>query len=266
MAFHLYKRGSATGTFAQNVPFFTPALSADLRNLFNGIWTVAILPTTTSSFEYSTDGGVTFFPLTTTPLPASQETICNFLAEGTDLFQLRCPDVAGCTLFRVVISLAPQDIQRRLGAGGAAGDVTIIAPLPLPVDICPVTCDVPVINGSVTPLDVNVTNTTGQPVGATIVNLTNAAVTGNTNIFAALSPTGTSVGDSVMFRILWCAIDGGILRFTLNDSDFCAFNDQNALKEDSAHLFDVVVDHDDDFTLQFEKSTTVTFLRVIQLI
>ena len=139
---------------------------------------------------------------------------------------------------------------------------------PLPVDICPVSCDVPIINGSVSPLLVSSTVAPiGTPVGETIGNLTNFAYTNPNDVFVAdLTPIGTAVGDSVIFRIMWSSDQGGKLSLTLNSTDFIFFNDQNALKEDSVHIFDIVVDHADTFNLLFEKDTTIIFLRVVQLI
>jgi len=137
---------------------------------------------------------------------------------------------------------------------------------PLPVDICPVNCDVPIVNGSVSPLQVQLAFALGTPAGGTRISLTNTAITGNTNIFTAFSPSGTVANDAVTIRVQWSAIDGGVLSYSLNDTDFVGFNDQNALKENSSHVFDVIMDHADTFVLQFEKDTTITFLRVVQII
>ena len=154
--------------------------------------------------------------------------------------------------------------------GGGTEPLTITLADPLPVDIDAQTftpLEIDIIAQSFSPLKVDDVSVLGKPVGTTIGNLTNSAYTSPNDIFVAdLTPTGTTVGDSVIFRILWSAIDGGLLSFTLNGSDFVFFNDQNALKEDSVHLFDVIVDNGDSFNLQFEKDTTITFLRVVQLI
>jgi len=252
MAFHLYSRGKAVGPYLALAPIFPTNLLPDIRWGFDAIWNISIITTNTAVFEYTIDGGITWFPLIT--VPANTEVICNVKADDKDSFNLRT--TLGATVFRILISIAPEDLQRR-GSTSEARDQ---------VDICPVLCDVPIINGSVSPLDVQVNNEQGTPVGKIIASETNFAILQDTDIFTATAPVGTSAGDAVVFRVQWSAIDGGILRYTLNDSDFVSFNDQNALKEDSSHIFDVIVEDGDLFTLQFEKDTTITFLRVIQLI
>lgn len=263
MAFHLYKRGSTSGVFLQNAEFFTPpGLPADIRSsLFNAIWSISIIPTTTSNFEYTVDGGLTFFPLSSKPLPAGVEAICNVTTEGIDTLNIRCPDAAGCTVYRVIVSIAPQDIQRRAIeiTGGVAA---------LPVDICPVLCDVPIINGSVSPLLVSVgAPPVGTPNGVIILSLTNAAVLANTDISVAdLSPAGTSAGDAVIFRIEWAADGVGVLSMTLDSTNFVEYNNGANLRSDSLHLFDSVVEDGDLFNLRFNKAVTIRFLRVIQVL
>ncbi len=320
MAFHLYSRGRATGVYLQNAPIFPTNLIPDIREGFDAIWNVSIITTTTATFEYSIDGGTTFFPLGTAT--ASQELIANIKADNNDSFNLRITDVAGGTVFRIIVSIAPEDIIRALmplevkikeplkvdicpvtceidvdinsisfgtipvsitgqpisvtetadpqnvAITGQPIQIDIFAQSfsPLLVDICPVTCDVPVINGSVTPLSVKLINPVGTPVGGTLVTLTNTVITANTDIFTAFSPTGTSVGDAVMFRIQWSAIDRGVLSYTLNNSNFVFLNDGNTLAKDSSHAFDILVDDPDSFTLRFDKNTTITFLRVVQLV
>jgi len=448
MAFHLYSRGRALGVYLQNAPIFPTNLIPDIREGFNAIWNISIITTTTSIFEYTIDGGVTFFPLGTAT--ANEELVANIKADNKDSFNLRITDVGGGTVFRIIVSIAPEDIQR--SKSELATDVNIVSPIPLPVslsgqpisvdicpvtctvpvdiqnqpitvsqsanplpvsfaqpisvdvlsflpdplpvsfaqpitvtqsanplpvdicpvtctvpvdiqnqpisvdvlsflpnplpvsfvqpitvtqsanplpvdicpvtceidvdinsisfgtipvsitgqpisvtetadpknvaitgqpiqvdifaqsfspllvDICPVTCDVPVINGSVSPLKVNVENPVGTPIGGTLVTLTNSAITADTDIFTAFTPTGTSTGDAVMFRIQWTAQDKGVLSYTLNNSDFVLLNDGNDLDQDTSHIFDILVDDPDLFTLRFSEDTTITFLRVVQLV
>ncbi|KKN37566.1 hypothetical protein LCGC14_0762060 [marine sediment metagenome] len=283
MAFHLYSRGKASGTYLSLAPIFPTNLPPDIRWGFDAIWNISIITTDSGVFEYTIDGGSTWFPLITTT--ANVEVICNVKADDKDSFNLRT--TGGTDVFRIIVSIAPEDMQVR--AGSQAGfpiplpvdicpvncvidvdiqnqPIEVTWPSALPVDICPVTCDLPVINGSVSPLQVSVANPPGTPVGKTIVNLTNTAITANTDIFVALSPTGTVAGDSVIFRILWSNDEGSILSMTLNNSDFVDFNDSNAVKKNSVHLFDVVVDHADSFTLRYNKTSNIIFLRVIQLV
>lgn len=440
MAYHLYSRGRASGVYLQNAPIFPTNLDPDIRVGYDAIWNVSIITTTTSIFEYSIDGGVTFFPLGTAT--ANQELVANIKADVKDLFNLRITDVAGGTVFRINVSIAPEDIQR--SKSELATDVNIVSPIPLPVtltgqpvsvdicpvncdvpvdiqnqpitvtqsanplpvsfaqpitvtqsanplpvdicpvtceidvdinsisfgtipvsfaqpitvtqtanplpvsfaqpitvtqtanplpvdicpvtceidvdinsisfgtipvsfaqpisvtetadpknvaitgqpisvvfaqpitvtqsanplpvDICPVSCDLPVINGSVTPLDVQVINAVGTPVGKIIESQTNTAITANTDIFTAVSPTGTVTGDAVIFRVQWSAQANGVLSYTLNNTDFVSLNDGNLLAKDVSHIFDIVVDDPDLFTIRFDKTTTITFLRVIQLV
>lgn len=283
MAWHLYGRGKASGTYLSLAPIFPTNLLPDIRWGFQAIWNISIITTDSGVFEYTLDGGTTWFPLGTSSIDT--EIIFNIKADDKDSFNLRT--TGGATVFRILVSIAPEDIQRpAIDANVVIPDplnvnicpvncpidvnvinqpITVTWPTALPVDICPVTCDLPVINGSVSPLLVSVANPPGTPVGKTIVNLTNTNITGSTDIFPAVSPTGTVAGDSVMFRILWSNDEGAILSMTLNDSDFVDFNDSNAVKKNSVHLFDVVVDHDDLFTLRYDKTSTIIFLRVIQL-
>ena len=156
--------------------------------------------------------------------------------------------------------------------------LTVTWPLALPVDICPVTCDLPVVNGATT-FDVNIAGQVGanplfvqgpqigQPNGETILNITNSAILANTDISGTdLSPISTSAGDSVIFRILWASVGAGRLRFTLDGTNFVDFNNSVNLKGGASNMFDVVVDNADLFNLQFSNATTITFLRVVQLI
>ena len=342
MAFHLYSRGRASGVYLQNAPIFPTNLIPDIREGFDAIWNISIITTTTSVFEYSIDGGVTYFPLGTAT--ANQELTMNVKADDKDSFNLRITDVAGATVFRIVVSIAPEDIMRALqplkvqineplkvdicpvncdvpvdiqnqpisvvfptpvsvtfpqpitvtqsanplpvsfatpvpvdicpvtceidvdinsisfgtipvsfaqpisvtetndpknvAITGQPISVVFAQPItvtqsvsPLPVDICPVSCDVPIINGSVSPLLVSVVFPTGTPIGVTRVNLTNSAYTTPNDVFPAISPSGTVAGTSVMMRVQWTATDGGKLSYTLNDSDFVTFNDENQLKK-----------------------------------
>ncbi len=250
MAFHLYSRGRASGVYLQNAPIFPTNLIPDIREGFDAIWNVSIITTTTATFEYTIDGGTTFFPLGTAN--ANVELIANIKADDNDSFNLRITDVAGGTVFRIIVSIAPEDIIRAL--------------MPAKVDICPILCDVPVINGSISPLKVNIENPVGTPIGGTLVSLTNTAITKDTDIFTAFTPTGTSVGDAVMFRIQWSAEDKGKLSYTLNNSDFVDLNDGTEIDKDSSHIFDVMIDDPDSFTLRFDKNTTIIFLRIVQLV
>ena len=167
--------------------------------------------------------------------------------------------VSGAVTIPTPVPISPVPLPIDLAVQSLSPIVTSITPLPLPIDISA---------QSFSPLSVTPTGSPpiGNPVGETIVNETNLAVTANTDMFTDQSPIGTSAGDSVIFRILWSADEGGKLSFTLNGTDFVFFNEQNALKEESVHLFDVVVDHGDTFNLHFEKDTTAIFLRVVQLI
>lgn len=169
-------------------------------------------------------------------------------------------------------------------------NVLSVLPNPLPVDICPVTCeidvdinsisfgDIPVINGATT-FDINIAGQVGadplniqgpqigQPNGLTILNITNSAILANTDISGTdLSPISTSAGDAVIFRILWASNSTGRLRFTLDSTNFVDFNNSVNLKGGASSMFDVVVDNADTFNLQFSNATTITFLRVVQLI
>jgi len=263
MAFHLYSRGKASGVYLPLAPIFPTNLPPDIRWGFDAIWNISIITTDSGVFEYSLDGGVTFFPLITTV--ANTEVICNIKADDKDSFNLRT--TGGATVFRILVSIAPEDIQRRTVTGGVANQVEIVAPLPLPVDICPVNCDVPVINGSVSPLQVSVANPQGTPVGLIILSLTNSAITSNTDLAVAdLPPVGTSPGDAVIYRILWSASGTGKLSFTLDSTNFVDFNNSALILREAGSLFDVVVEDGDAFNLQFDRNATIRFLRVVQLI
>lgn len=285
MAFHLYSRGSASGIYLQNVILFPTFLGADLRWGFDAIWNVAITLNVSANVEYTTDGGVTWFDINQgKAIPALDERTFNIKAGDKDLFNLRTIGVAGLDLYRALISIAPQDIMR------PRSDIDVNLPDPLPVDICPVTCeidvdinsisfgDIPVINGATT-FDINIAGQVGadplniqgpqigQPNGLTILNITNSAILANTDISGTdLSPISTSAGDAVIFRILWASNSTGRLRFTLDSTNFVDFNNSVNLKGGASSMFDVVVDNADTFNLQFSNATTITFLRVVQLI
>jgi len=295
MAFHLYSRGSARGLFQQNVIFFPTFLGADIRWGFDAIWNVSIISNTqinNSQIEFTLDGGVTFFPLNNSgPIRADDERIFNIKAGDKDLFNLRCVNPQGCDIYRVLISIAPQDIQRPTAdidvniptpldvnivspdplpvsfPQPVSVDVLSFLPNPLPVDICPVTCDLPIINGSITPLSVVFTAPVGTPNGVIILSKTNSAELANTDISGVdLSPSGTSAGDAVIFRIEWASDVVGVLSATLDGTNFVEFNNGSNLRADSLHLFDMVVEDGDLWNLQFNKNTTIRFLRVIQVI
>jgi len=236
MTFHLYKRGKVNGVFAQDAVFFTPVLPSDIRTgLFNAIWNISIISLTASNFEYTLDNGVTWFPLSAGALTPNKESIYNVLCDGDDEFNLRCPDVGGCNLYRAVVSIAPVDFQQRF--------------------------DLP------DPLPVTVVNPAGTPIGTTILSLTNSAYVANADVSGVdLTPTGTVVGDAVIFRILWSASAIGVLKITLDSTNYVELNNGANLRAESAHLFDVVVSHGDLFNLQFDKNATLRFVRVIQLI
>lgn len=252
MAFHLYSRGKASGVYLPLAPIFPTNLPPDIRWGFDAIWNISIITTDSGVFEYSLDGGVTFFPLITTV--ANTEVICNIKADDKDSFNLRT--TGGATVFRILVSIAPEDIQRRTVAGGIASQV----------DICPVTCDVPIINGSVTPLQVTVANPQGTPVGTIILSLTNSVYASNTDLSGVdLPPTGTSPGDAVIYRIQWSSSATGRLRFTLDGTNFVDFNNSVNLKSEASSIFDVVVEDGDLFNLQHSNGGTIRFLRVIQL-
>ncbi|MCK5600942.1 hypothetical protein KAR91_03675, partial [Candidatus Pacearchaeota archaeon] len=275
MTWHLYGRGNAAGVYLQNVPFFPTNLPADLRWQIHGIWNVTVLATTSATIEYTLDGGVTWFPLDTQPIPANDERVFNIKAADKELFNLRCIDVGGCTIYRVLVSMAPEDLMRPRSdidvnvspiplpvdicpvncpidvniIGGIADPlpvlitgqpITVTWPSALPVDICPVTCDVPIVNGSVTPLDVTIADgpPVGTPVGVTIANETNLVILANTDILGAdLTPSGTVAGDSVIFRIEFAALNPGRLSVTLNSTDFVDLNNAVNLKGGAMNLF-----------------------------
>jgi len=266
MAFHLYSRGSARGIFQQNVIFFPTFLKADIRWGFDAIWNISIISNTqiaSKQLEFTLDGGVTFFPLNQgVPIKIGDERIFNLKAGDKDQFNLRCVGGSGCDIYRVLVSIAPQDIQRPIA------DIEVVIPTPLPVDICPVTCDVPIINGSVTPLAVSFgVPPVGTPNGVIILSKTNTAELADTDISGVdLSPVGTSPGDAVIFRIEWSADGVGVLSATLDSTNFVVFNNGSNLRGESLHLFDMVVEHGDLWNLQFSKNVTIRFLRVIQVI
>lgn len=302
MAFHLYSRGKAVGVYLPLAPIFPTNLPPDIRWGFDAIWNVSIITTNTAEFEYTLDGGTTWFPLLT--VPANSEVICNIKADDKDSFNLRT--TGGADVFRIVVSIAPEDIQRR-GSTATARDqvdicpvtctvpVELINPIPLPVDICPVncvidvdiqnqpievtwpsalpvdicpvSCDLPIINGSISPLLVSVANPPGTPIGKSILSETNFAITANTDISGVdLPPIGTVAGDAVMYRISWSAIATGKLSYTLDSTNFVDFNNSALIMREAGNLFDVVVEHADAFNLRFDKNTTIRFLRVIQLV
>jgi len=295
MTWHLYSRGSATGIFLQNVPFFPTNLPAADRSDLDAIWNISIISLTqiaSKQLEFTVDGGVTFFPLNQgVPIRVGDERIFNIKATTNELFNLRCTGGSGCDIYRCLVSIAPEDIQRPIAdievkvADPLPVDIcpvtcpidvnilnqpiaVITSPSPLPVDICPVTCDVPIINGSVTPLVVTFAPPPiGVPVGQTIFNLTDSAITANTDISGSdLSPSGTSVGNAVIFRVEWSSSSVGVLSMTLDGITFVELNNGTNLRAESIHLFDVVVDHADLFNLQFNKNTTIRFLRIVQLV
>ena len=249
MAFHLYSRGKAVGPYLALAPIFPTNLLPDIRWGFDAIWNISIITTNTATFEYTLDGGTTWFSLIA--VPANSEIICNIKADDKDSFNLRT--TLGANVFRIVVSIAPEDIQRRSSTSLAR----------TPVDICPVSCDVPIINGSVSPLLVE----TPTPIGRIILSLTNSAITANTDLSVAdLPPLGTSPGDAVIYRLLWSAVATGKLSFTLDSTNFVDFNNSQLILREAGNLFDVVVEHGDAFNLQFDKNTTIRFLRVVQLL
>ena len=253
MAFHLYSRGKASGVYLPLAPIFPTNLPPDIRWGFDAIWNVSIIATNTAVFEYTLDGGITWFPLVT--VPANTEVICNIKADDKDSFNMRT--TLGATVFRIVISIAPEDIQRR----GSTSEAKF------QVDICPVLCDLPIINGSISPLLVSVSNPPGTPVGRSILSQTNSAVTANTDISGVdLPPLGTVAGDAVMYRVSWSAVATGKLSYTLDSTNFVFFNNSALIMREAGNLFDVVVEDGDAFNLRFDKNTTIRFLRVIQLV
>jgi hypothetical protein len=296
------------------VILFPTFLGADIRWGFDAIWNVSLIANSqinNSQIEFTLDGGVTWLALNNSgPIRALDERIFNIKAGDKDLFNLRCTNAQGCDIYRVLVSIAPQDIQRPVAdidvnvpiplpvdicpvncpidvnilnqpitvtqsanplpvsfTQPISVDVVSFLPNPLPVDICPVTCDLPVINGSVTPLIVSFTPPVGTPNGVIILSKTNSAELANTDISGVdLSPSGTSPGDAVIFRIEWSASVVGVLSATLDSTNFVVFNNGSNLRAESLHLFDMVVEHGDLWNLQFNKPTTVRFLRVIQVI
>ena len=182
------------------------------------------------------------------------------------------PVINGATPLDVVVTGQPIDVAI------TGQPITVTWPTALPVDICPVSCDLPVVNGTTT-FDINIAGQVGanplfvqgpqvgQPNGLTILNITSSAILANTDISGVdLSPTATSAGDAVIFRILWASTTAGRLRFTLDGTNFVDFNNSSNLKGGASNMFDVVVDNADLFNLQYSNATTITFLRVIQVI
>lgn len=159
----------------QNVKLFPTDLPTDVRWGFMGIWHISlIVQNNPATFEFTVDGGTTWFPLNpvagvNTAIPADDERIFQIKADDKELFNLRCTDASGCDVYRALVAIAPQDVMRPrsdLDVNVPTPlDVNITGPNPLPVDICPVTCeidvdlnsisfgDIPVINGA-TPLTV----------------------------------------------------------------------------------------------------------------
>lgn len=295
MAWHLYARGTASGVYLQNVPLFPTNLKADLRWGFNGIWNVSILTDSnigSQQLEYTLDGGLNWYAINQgQSIQSGDERIFNITAEDKELFNLRVSSGAGATFVRVLVSIAPQDIQRPqadisvnvpsplpvdICPVNCPIDVNILnqpiavitSPSPLPVDICPVTCDVPVINGSISPLQVAFTPPpVGTPNGVIILSETGTAILANTDISGVdLSPSGTSAGDGVIFRIEWAADQVGVLSMTLDGTNFVEFNNGANLRANSIHLFDVLVADGDLFNLRFNKNANIIFLRVIQVV
>jgi len=258
MTFHLYKRGLADQqTFAQNIVFFSPALDADIRqSLFNAIWNVSILPTTPATIEFTLDDGANWFPLTNSPLPANQESVFNITADGNDKFNLRCTDAGGCTIYRAVVSIAPLDIQRRLvdlTSGGA-----------LPVDICPVNCDVPVvIQNTPVPVSGTVSLTSLDLILDTIFN---QAVAINAEWFTPdIPPTGLVAGQGIQAQIHFAislrakisyTIDGGTTWVELNNG----FN----IEPNTGNVYTIPLIFGDTLNFRSDKALTVIFARVTQ--
>ena len=140
MAFHLYSRGSAKGVYLQNVILFPTFLKADIRWGFDAIWNVSIMLNTSATIQYTTDGGVTWFNINPPgALPALDERIFNIKAGDKDLFNLRTPN-ANVDVYRVLISIAPQDILR------PRSDIDVNIPIPLPVDVVDQPINVNLVN------------------------------------------------------------------------------------------------------------------------
>jgi len=294
LAWHLYARGTASGVYLQNVPFFPTNLKAELRWGFNGIWNVSIITNTnigSQQLQYTLDGGINWYPINQgQSIQSGDERIFNIKAEDKELFNMRVASGAGVTIARLLVSIAPQDIQRPqadisvnvpsplpvdICPVNCPIDVNILNqpiqvtwPTPLPVDICPISCDVPVINGSVSPLQVAFAPPpVGTPNGVIILSKTGTAELANTDISGVdLSPSGTSPGDAVIFRIEWSADQVGVLSATLDSTNFVEFNNGANLRANSIHLFDMVVEHGDLFNLRFNKATNIVFLRVLQVL
>ena len=248
MAFHLYKRGKVSGVFAQNIVLFVPSLLSDIRTgLFNAIWNISIIPTTASNLEYTLDDGVTWFPLTSGVIPANKETICNILCDGDDVFNIRCPDVAGCTIYRLVVSIAPVDFQQRelaLGSGGA-----------IPVNICPVECAVPVSG--------TVSLTTLSTVLSTIFNLARIA---NQEWFASdISLSGLIAGQGATAEIHFAVTPRRKIEYTLDSgTTWVTLNNDLNVEADSGQVFTIPMIFGDLLNFRSAQALTVIFARVVQ--
>lgn len=255
MTFHLYKRGRAIGVFAQNIPFFSPVLPSDIRTgLFNAIWNISIIPTTTSKIQFTLDNGVTWFDLTPTPLIANEETVVNITCDGDDEFNLRCPDVAGVTLYRAVVSIAPVDFQQKpLGSGTA-----------LKVDICPVNCNVPVdiqnqpiqVSGSVslTSLDL------------ILASITNVAKAINVKWFTTdIPPVGLIAGQGIESAIHFAINTRAKIQYSLDGAvTWVGLNNGFSIEPDVGNVYTIPMIFGDTLNFRADKALTVIFARVVQ--
>lgn len=255
MTFHLYKRGKAIGVFAQNAVFFTPVLPSDIRTgLFNAVWNITIIPLTSSKVEFTLDNGVTWFPLTPSALIANEETVVNLTCDGDDEFNLRCPDVAGITLYRAVVSIAPVDFQQKpLGSGAVAK-----------VDICPVNCNVPV---DIQNQPISVSGTVSlTSLDLILDSITNVAKAINVEWFTPdIPPTGLVAGQGIDSAIHFAINTRAKIQYTLDGGTvWVALNNGFNIEPDVGNVYTIPMIFGDTLNFRADKALTVTFARVVQ--
>ncbi len=239
MAWHLYARGTASGVYLQNVPFFPTNLPADIRWGFNGIWNVSIITTTSATLEFTLDGGVTWFALTPTSITANQERIVNIKAEDKELFNLRCTDVAGCTLYRGLVSIAPQDIQRDI-----FNPVNVVVPDPLPI----------------------VADSVKQTVRPLLFQRDDFSVGDAEDVIDTgdITPTGLVAGQSCVFEVhVSMNGDKSNFEYTLDGTNYAPFLDRKDLKDFAGFVFEVPVAFGDTFNCRPEKKADFFFFRLV---
>ena len=238
MAFHLYSRGSAKGAYLQNAIFFPTYLSADIRWGFDAIWNVSITLNTTAVIEYTLDGGVTWFEIAPTTISADQERIVNIKAGDKDLFNLRTPDAGGVDVYRALISIAPQDIQRDI-----FNPVNVVVPDPLPI----------------------IFDSVKQTTRPLLFQRDNFSVSAGVDVIDTGDITpGLSAGQSCVYEV-HVSMDGDKSNFeyTLDGVNFAPFLDRKDLKDFAGFVFEVPVAFGDSFNCRPEKDADFLFFRVV---